>query len=371
MFILNVRYALIGDELELVEEVSLIYEGGRLAGIDEGWDSKGITANALAMPGLINSHAHLGDSAFPEAWADKDLSEIVDPSKGLKRRELERLDRKEIINSMTHTLEKMKNYGIMAVADFREQGVKGVRMGLEAARRASYSGYLPMGRFEDEKEMLKLVEVAHGLGLPEPDYPSLALAKRASALFRSFGKPVGTHVAEVGGPEELYMAMEEVGVNFVVHGINLEREHFTEMRRRGISLAICPRANVWFKKTPKIHYAIEEDVNLLLGTDNAAWTSPNLWRDLEVSALLIRKHGSWSEEVARKLLKAVTVNAKEPLKIPWEIAIKKGSDGPVILLDVKELDLERARNKYTAIVKRSSPLAVIGRIEKGRYKVHE
>jgi len=366
MLTINVDYILKGERLELVEEVSLVFEGGRLVGIDEGWNGNGIRAHALAMPGLINGHVHLGDSVIPERWIDKELSEIVDPSKGLKLRALSKVDRKDIVDSMSRTIKIMKSFGIMGVADFREQGVKGVRMGLEAAKKARYQGYLPFGRVTKEEELLKLVEVSHGLGLPEPSWPNKSLAKRAAAVFRSFGKPIGTHVAEVGGADELYEALE-LGVNFVVHGINLELEHFEELKRRNVAVVMCPRANMWFKMEPKIHLAIEAEAKLLLGTDNAAWTKPNLWREMELSALLLKRRGIWDEDVAREILKAVTVNAQEALKVPWKVAIEKGSDGPIILLDLNEIELNWTPNKYTAIVKRGSPNAVVAYIEKGRY----
>ena len=90
---------------------------------------------------------------------------------------------------------------------------------------------------------------------------------------------------------------------------------------------------------------------------------------MELSALLLRRRGMWDEETAREIIKATTVNAQEPLKVPWKIALEKGSDGPLILLDSNELELPNTPNKYTAIVKRGSPTAVLGYIEKGRYFV--
>ncbi len=366
MLELQVRYALLGRELELVEEVTLIFESGALSDVVEGWEGRGIRAEALAMPALVNSHIHLGDSAIPERWVDKSLSEIVDPKIGLKIKELEKLSKDEIIRSMAETLEKMMLWGTSVAADFREQGIKGVRMGLEASRRSMFKGYLPFGRFSSENGLLKLVELSHGLGLPEPDYPNEELARKGARLFNGLGKPVATHVAEVNGPEELFKAFE-LNPSFVIHGINLELEHFEEMRSRGVALAITPRANMWFGMEPKVDLALEAGVTLLLGTDNAAWTRPDLWRELEFTALLLRRRGKWNEEVAREILKAATVNAQEPLKVPWKIAIERGSRGPIILLDSKELDLDRTPNKYTAIVKRGSAHAIIGRIEGGRY----
>ncbi|ALU12270.1 hypothetical protein EYM_01975 [Ignicoccus islandicus DSM 13165] len=365
---MNVRvpYALVGEDLELVEEVTIILNNQGIEAIEEGWDSKGILVNALAMPSLFNAHIHLGDSVILERWINKELSDIVDPRKGLKIRAFEKVKDEQMIKSMSQTLGLLKLIGVFGVSDFREEGYKGVKKGLSAAERANFEGYLPFARASSLEEGLKVLKISHGLGLPEPTYPDPNIARKLSEIFKNAGKPVGTHVAEVGGREELYQAFE-LGVDFVVHGVNLELEDFEELRKRNVAIVFCTRANNWFKLEPKLKYAIEADVKFLIGTDNVAWTKPDLWREMELISIKLRKDGLFDEEIAKRILKASTVWAQDVMKVPWRIPLEKGSDGFFLLLDIERLGFENSPNKYSVIVKRGGPETIVGYIIRGQF----
>ncbi len=362
---LRVRYALVGEDLELIEEVTLVLGEGSVEAIEEGWDSGGVKANAIVMPSLFNAHVHLGDAFLLERWMDRSLSEIVDPRMGLKVKAFESVRESEMVAAMSNALRTLKLTGTFGASDFREEGYKGLMKGLEAAKRANFEGYLPFGRANSLEEGLEIVKLSHGLGLPEPDYPDPLTARKLAEIFKREGKPVGTHVAEVGGREELYAALE-LGVDFVVHGINLELEDFFELKRNGIAIVFCARANRWFKMEPKVELALEAETKFLLGTDNVAWTKPDLWREMEFLALKLKSEDLFNEETARTILKASTVWAQDVMKVPWRMPLEKGSDGHFLLLDVDRLGLRYASNKYAALIKRGGPETIMGYISRGR-----
>lgn len=348
MEVVRTKYALVGEELEIVEDVEIVIEGGKVVDI---YETAKKTIEAVAIPALVNAHAHLGDCAFPERWLKESLSEIVDPRKGLKRKALESANVPEAIRLGMST---SRLSGALAVADFREGGAKGLREALSAKEL----GYLPFGRVEKEEELEAVLELSHGLGLPEPGFPSPEVALKAAKAFKLAKKPVGLHLAEVRR-EPLELALE-LEADFVVHGCFLEREELEEMRKKGIALVVCPRSNSWFGLQPKLPEALEVGVKVLLGTDNCAFNKPDLWRELEAATFLLRARGEYDDRAARELLKSVTTNAQEPLKVPWRVALEKGSDGPALLLDSKLLGLDKTRNKYSALVRRGGPEALIG-----------
>ncbi len=345
--ILRAKYALVGEELELWEDVEVVIEGGRVADL---YQTGKATENVLVMPALINAHAHLADCSFPDEWLRESLEEIVDPRRGLKRKALERSDPGEGIR---RGMKLSEATGVAAVADFREGGLRG----LERALSLHLPGYLPFARFETEEEIPKIAQLAHGLGLPEPDYPTEDLAVKAAKAFKALGKPVAVHLAEVRKEpvEKAFKVMADV----VVHGCYLEKEDLEELRKKGVALAVCPRANEWFSLPVKVAEALEAGVRLLLGTDNCTFNKPDLWRELERASFVLRRVKAFDEERAKELLKAVTVNAEKPLKIPWRIPLEKGSDGPFLVLDTKLLGLDLSKNKYSTLVKRGGPEAIV------------
>lgn len=354
MLAIRSKYALVGEELELVEEVELVWEGGRLV---DWYPTTKKVSDLLVMPALVNAHTHLADCYFPDAWLRESLSEIVDPSKGLKRKALEEADIKEAIKM---GMEALRSTGSFAAADFREGGAKGLKEALEAREE----GYLPFGRVEKEEDLEEVLRLAHGLGLPEPDFPTPDLARRAAEAFKAAGKPVGLHLAEVR-KEPVQKALD-LGADFVVHGCFLEYEDLEELKRNGVALVVCPRSNRWFGLKPKVKEAIEVGVKLLLGSDNCTFNKPDLWRDLEASAFELRSEGAFDDEAARELLKAVTTNAEKPLGLPWKTALVEGSRWPALLMDSKLLALDRSKNKYATIVKRGGPEALVGVVGKAK-----
>ena len=333
---LRVRYALLGNELYLAEDVEIVLEGGRVVDI---YETDKPTSNVLAMPALINSHVHTADYSLLELWPEKSLEEVVDPVRGLKIRALEQ---EENIEAFIWDVIKLSyRKGTFALADFREQGEKGLRIGIRAAK--GFPGYLPFARPPGD------IWQAYGLGLPEINYPkALEYAKK----FKEMNKPVAVHFAE--SKEEDFDKLLELDPDFVIHANYVTKEELEELKRRGIAVSKCLRANTWFNLRNNLEDIIEVGVRLLIGTDNAGWTEPDLWRELEFSFLSLKYR---DEETARELLKAVTVNAQAPLKLPWRVTLDRGSDWPLLLLNAKPL--RPGSSPYIALVKGRLPVLSI------------
>ncbi len=374
--IINAGYVLAGENLELIERGRIVIQDGKIVDVDKGWGQGGMAVNdetLLAIPALVNAHIHLADSAILEHWLGRSLQDIVDPNGGLKIKALENMPKETIISSMADTLRYLESIGVLIAADFREQGPRGVKMGMQASREARYEGYLPLGRPRNKDEIFELDELAHGLGLPHPFYPDPETAKTAAFVMRVRDKPVVVHVAET--PEnvegEFEAAIKSLKASALVHCIYLKEEMLYKLKLFEIGVIFTPRANLWFKlKEPPIGPAIEADIKFMLGTDNAGWVKPDVWREMEVALLIARRQlKEWDEDLPRKILAAVTVNAYTYLKLPWKPSIEVGSTTPILLLDAAAMGLNKAQNKYAAIVKRGGGEMIKSMVIKGIYKL--
>lgn len=330
---LRVKYALLGEELYLAEDVEIVLEEGKVIDI---YETSKPTSNVLVMPSLVNAHIHTADYSLLELWPERSLEEIVDPSKGLKIRALEQED--ELERYIWEVIKISYKRGTFALADFREQGEKGLEIGLRGSK--GFPGYLPFARPPGN------IWRAHGLGLPEISYPrALEYARK----FKEMGKPVAVHFAE--NKEEDLDGLLKLEPDFVVHANFVPKESLEELTRRGIAIAKCLRANTWFGLPNNLEEIMEVGARLLLGTDNAGWTEPEMWRELEYAFLSLRDR---DEEMARELLKAVTVNAEDPLKLPWRVPLERDSNWPLLLLNSKPL--RYGSSPYIALVKGRLPI---------------
>ena len=83
--VIKYDYGLIGDDLELK-----INKDGRISQLPFITPEKNIkvknSQTILMIPGLINSHIHIGDSCAKEKGYNKNLTEVVAPPHGIKHR---------------------------------------------------------------------------------------------------------------------------------------------------------------------------------------------------------------------------------------------------------------------------------------------
>jgi cytosine/adenosine deaminase-related metal-dependent hydrolase len=90
--IIKSDFGFIGEDLDLKKDISItINEKGRIKDIEckDITNSSYIKVNensSLIIPGLINSHIHIGDSFARELGYNKHLIDVVAPPNGLKHK---------------------------------------------------------------------------------------------------------------------------------------------------------------------------------------------------------------------------------------------------------------------------------------------
>jgi len=266
-----------------------IDDGGVISSIGRG--SGGIRVGGVALPGPVNAHVHTGDYALAGAGLQLPVEDLVAPPGGLKHRLLGSMGPGELERSIEGALRYMESTGSLVAADFREGGVDGV---LAARRASSRVGHrlLILGRPAAGDDPGALLDAADGLGLSSPlDYRE-SLGKLIAAA-SSRGKLIAAHVAETAASRasgDLEALMDAGRPSFVVHGTHLSEEDLAALADARVGIVACPRANAFFSgSNPPLAAALRAGVELALGTDNAGWVAPDMWREMEAALRLLRR----------------------------------------------------------------------------------
>ncbi|HYX71887.1 MAG TPA: amidohydrolase family protein, partial [Nitrososphaera sp.] len=127
---------LLGRELEYVEQGYIEIENGRIrrtaAGTYKG-SVKNLAANGfIVVPGFINAHTHIADSIGKDIASGQRLDARVHPVFGAKKKILERSLPEHLKTFIRNSAILMMKKGIVAFADFREDGLEGIRLLKEA-----------------------------------------------------------------------------------------------------------------------------------------------------------------------------------------------------------------------------------------------
>lgn len=351
---------LAGKDLERVEGY-LIVQDNQIKEIGEGQPPKrGIDLHkGFIIPSFINSHTHLADSVRKDIYIGKSQAEVVGVG-GEKFSVLESSSRESKIKAIKSSIRDMTRTGTVAHCDFRESGKDGVRLLKEASESAVKSIILSRPKNSDETK--DLLEISDGIGLPSLESFPPSEMKKISAQASKSGKIFSIHAAETKeaqessikntGKTEIRRSLE-FDPTFLTHGAWASDEDLTLLSKGGVPLVVCGRSNHLLSAgTPPISRAMEEGVEIWIGTDNATVCQPNMFRELSFDWTLLRKDNprAGSEE-ARTLLKAATINPSEGLGLSFGV-IEEGSKAVFTVLGRRE-NLRNLKNSYVGIVSRA------------------
>ena len=346
---ITVSGAFIGSELSYVDgPLAITIEDDVIVSIErhiEGADLRGF----IALPPLANMHVHALDLAIAEEGWDLDIDSVVGEPYGLKYVLLRRLSR----DVLSKALRSLYNYslkcGVGLIVEFRELGIEGVELGRMHGINI-YVMAMPSRHDVSINELSKLVEMSDGFGISSPLYFSDDVLKAMLELAKAKGKYVFAHIAEVrevrdeGDLEKLLRLGKPTAM---VHGVWLSDDDIVMLREQGIPLILCPRSNRWFLSgSARLDVIYSEGIVVGLGTDNAGWVKPDLWRDAEELLLRLRRLGI---NDPKWVLRALTVNAGNILGLRYELS--EGVKANILLLRNDLLMLSNVKNKYLAVVK--------------------
>jgi cytosine/adenosine deaminase-related metal-dependent hydrolase len=268
--------ALIGEDLE-ERDVAIVIENGRIHRIED------VSARSTPWicPALFNAHTHLGDSVAMDTGAEGSLESLVTPPYGLKHRILAKTPPREIIRAMRATLNFMGKTGTAGCADFREGGVAGVNA-LRKAAQGSSCRPLIFGRDGGEA-------VADGIGISSArDVPDL---ERIISLSRKKKRITAFHAGEKDRFDiDTALSFEP---DLLVHCTYATRRQLQRCADEEVAIAVCTRSN-WLlgvtasPKRPPLAEMIDTGCRIFLGTDNAMFVQPDLWREMAFLSAVYR-----------------------------------------------------------------------------------
>ncbi len=363
------KYGLIGDDLELKKNISIeVDKDGKINSISyenitDNVDISRKGRSTLLVPGLINSHIHIGDSFAKEEGFNKDLIDVVAPPNGLKHELLKTISSEIKIEGIKKAVLEMLANGITFFVDFRENGLKGVDL-LKETLKNSPINKLILGRDINSVDVETVFKNADGLGFASYKHLSPKSKEKLSSLKKVYLKKIiACHDAELSRNEPLFNEIiHDDLIDVIIHGTHYTREDLERIKGRNISIVLCPRCNGYFGVGfPPINEINSLNIPVSLGTDNVMANTIDLFEEMRylyrISRVLSTDKSN-NNLSSKDLLKMVSINAAKNFGLEKEFgSISEGKYADFFLLNLSDPNYYSYKidhkNIYPIIVQRS------------------
>jgi len=287
-------------------------------------------AQGLILPGLWNAHTHLGDAVVTQELKGT-LEELVAPPHGLKHRVLAKAKDAEVIAAMRRTLATMIRTGTTGFSDFREGGLKGLKLLYAAEAALPVQGVIlgrPDGLAYDTREVGAILRASDGIAVSAyVDWPRADIEKLAADVRRE-RKIFAIHCSE--RVREDIDAVLDLHPAFLVHMIRATDADLTRCADAGVPIVVCPRSNAFFGLTPNIPRMLRAGVELRLGTDNAMINVPSMLREIDFAYRIARLKGQVpAQEIFEMALRGRQLSDPDATG-----AIRVGAPADLMVLDL-------------------------------------
>jgi cytosine/adenosine deaminase-related metal-dependent hydrolase len=243
----------------------------------------------IVVPAPVNGHTHLGDAVSVREPPPGPISRLVRPPNGYKFRLLAGASSATKRTALRGAFARMARDGVAAVIDFREEGVPGVELFRSAARGSSVRPVIlgrPLRRPVDPTELTRLLAVADGVGLSSALEENGDTRSAVARSCRSKKKIYALHASEARREDpESYL---DPRPDLVVHLAKAAPDDLVAVRDAKVSVAVCVRSNALFGRQPDLRSMERLGMSVLLGTDNAMFHAPSIWRELEFAYVATR-----------------------------------------------------------------------------------
>ena len=328
----------------------------------------------LLIPGLINSHTHIGDSIGKDIGLNKDPDSKIHPVFGIKQKILKKTPSKKLEQFMRKTVRSMIKKGITTFVDFREGGLEGVLLVRKVVDSMPIRSII-LGRIEfyQSKNQIKknipisdsyqkqlgiLLKNCEGLGISGANENSdfilkqLSKTKKIRAIHSAETKESDLISKQITKKTESARCML-LKPNFLVHMTHASKNDLKLAAKNTNGIVVCPRANASLAEgIPDIEKMIKMKCNLAIGTDNVMINSPDLFREMDF--LWKVTMGIHKKRIdPKQILKMATVNAGKLLNKKIG-CIKEGYLADGVFIKKQDLDLDPIHNPYASIVHRAN-----------------
>lgn len=288
--------------------------------------------NAIVLPAFVNAHVHIGDSvAYPAPRGS--VRDLVGPPDGYKHRALRSADRSRKIAAMRASAELMQSTGTSAFADFREEGVEGIRA-IEEALKGELPRAVILGRPSEtdftDAEAASILAACDGFGVSGPsDWQSDSLVRLAGAARRA-GKMFSLHVSEA--EREDIDAVIGLRPSFIIHMTKASESDLRSCAENGIPVVVCSRSNEFFGMAPDIPRMLRLGVEVALGTDNCMINQPDMIEEIKASYRIAKAKGDISP---LEIVKLATFGGRKVLNAKGKITTEITERGDLMVIRLR------------------------------------
>ena len=302
----------------IITDISKDTKEGKLIDVD----------GAIIVPSFFNGHTHIGDSIIKDEGYGLSLGEMVKPPNGVKHRALASAKDSDIIESMKSSMRDMLESGITHFIDYREGGIKGVKLLKEASKDIPIKPII-LGRDDSfygddpdlakvKSQIRKLLKIADGIAPSGFGEITDEVANLIVEECNKAGKISSIHVAEsestqIESLERFGKTEIERGVqsnfNQLAHCTNAKNNDLELIKNSNANVVVCPRANATLNVgIAPLNEMLDLGIKPILGTDNLMLNSPDMFRELEFALKIMSvNHNSYLNPC--ELLKMATTNA--------------------------------------------------------------
>ena len=369
---------LYGNDLKFIKKTNVQISGHTFQKISSKISStknEAINCDGLLLiPGLINSHTHIGDSIAKDVALNKNTDSKIHPVFGIKQKILKETKPKVLSHFMRKTVKSMLKKGITTFVDFREGGLEGVLL-LQKTLSDLPIRAIILGRIEfyQSKSQIKknvalpksnlnqlefLIKNCDGLGISGSN-------ENSNSTIRQFSKTKKIRAIHCAETKQSYLISKQLTKktepercillkpDFLVHMTYATKNDLKFVSKKIRGIVVCPRANASLAEgIPNVDQMLKAKCNVTIGTDNVMINSPDMFREMDF--LWKVTMGIQKKRIdPKKILKMATVNAGKLLdkKIG---CIKEGYLADGVFIKKDNLDLDPLQNPHASIVHRAN-----------------
>ena len=283
---------------------------------------------SIIAPSFLNGHTHIGDSIIKDEGYGLSLGEMVKPPEGVKHRALASAEDEDIIASMKSSMLDMAESGITHFIDYREGGIKGVKLLRQASKDIPIKPII-LGRDDSfygddpdlakvKSQIRKLLKIADGIAPSGFGEITDEVANLIVEECNNAGKISSIHVAESestqmesiekSGKTEIGRGVDS-NFNQLVHCTNPKNDDLELIKNSNANVVVCPRANATLNVgIAPLNEMLDLGIKPVLGTDNVMLNSPDMFRELEFTLKIMSvNYNDYLNPC--ELLKMATTNA--------------------------------------------------------------
>lgn len=345
-------------------------------------------SNYLIIPGLINSHTHIGDAIGKDISSSSDLKTRIHPKFSIKKTILEKTTEHQLEQMIRNAVISMINKGITTFVDFREGGIDGINILTRATKNIPVKKII-LGRIDNEKLFdknhqdnldntekesifqngLEILNLCNGFGLSganEVTDGMLNFYKKIISYYKNTHKNnciIAIHAAEspqtvresldASGQSEIKRTILMLDPDVYIHVTNPIDDDLQLIKEKNKAVIICPRSNgILGCGFIPLRKMLNLNLKIAIGTDNVMLNSPDLFKEMDY---LIKSQRSLEKDAyfldPKEILKMVTVNPSEIFGLNTG-CIDVGYQADVLFIDKYNIDLYPMHDIYMSIIHR-------------------